>query len=216
MAKRKRSSVAAATPTADEPPSSDRSKMRRTDVPLPPKTSNPARRQSARGGTAATTDPNLNLDIIDGVTARLASPDGHESTGSASHLTPPAVNGSTTTKTPSTGTGGEVVSNVPSARLDTSAPTTKSKKTKAAMQHVTESNIGAVNSAKKNVTGPAAVGGDPADPEAAEGLDEEVEDEAEVRQALSRPPPVNSEYLPLPWKGRLGYVRCLQSSCTLT
>lgn len=42
------------------------------------------------------------------------------------------------------------------------------------------------------------------DPEA-EG-DEEA-DEEEIQAALSRPPPVNSDYLPLPWKGRLGYVR---------
>ena len=41
------------------------------------------------------------------------------------------------------------------------------------------------------------------DPEA-EG-DEEA-DEEEIQAALSRPPPVNSEVLPLPWKGRLGYV----------
>ncbi|RMD45047.1 hypothetical protein DV735_g93, partial [Chaetothyriales sp. CBS 134920] len=32
----------------------------------------------------------------------------------------------------------------------------------------------------------------------------------EVRHALSRPPPVNSPYLPLPWKGRLGYA-CLNT-----
>jgi hypothetical protein len=43
------------------------------------------------------------------------------------------------------------------------------------------------------------------DPEA-EG--EELADEEELKEALSRPPPVNSDYLPLPWKGRLGYVRC--------
>ena len=42
------------------------------------------------------------------------------------------------------------------------------------------------------------------DPEA-EG-DEEA-DEEEIQAALSRPPPVNSDYLPLPWRGRLGYVR---------
>lgn len=42
------------------------------------------------------------------------------------------------------------------------------------------------------------------DPES-EG-DEEA-DEEEIKAALSRPPPVNSDYLPLPWKGRLGYVR---------
>lgn len=37
--------------------------------------------------------------------------------------------------------------------------------------------------------------------------DEEVPVEAEeLKDALGRPPPVNSNYLPLPWKGRLGYV----------
>ncbi|TKA61193.1 UV-damage endonuclease [Friedmanniomyces simplex] len=46
------------------------------------------------------------------------------------------------------------------------------------------------------------------DPEA-EG-DEEAPDEEEVKEALSRPPPVNSDYLPLPWKGRLGYA-CLNT-----
>jgi hypothetical protein len=43
------------------------------------------------------------------------------------------------------------------------------------------------------------------DPEA-DG-DEEA-DEGEIQEALSRPPPVNSDYLPLPWNGRLGYVCC--------
>ena len=38
----------------------------------------------------------------------------------------------------------------------------------------------------------------------AEG-DEEAGEE-EITEALARPPPVNSEYLPLPWKRRLGYV----------
>ena len=35
--------------------------------------------------------------------------------------------------------------------------------------------------------------------------DEEI-DEAKIQEASLRPPPVNSSYLPLPWKGRLGYV----------
>jgi UV DNA damage endonuclease len=47
------------------------------------------------------------------------------------------------------------------------------------------------------------------DPEAAE--DEEV-DEEELKEALGRPPPVNSSYLPLPWKGRLGYVSDARTS----
>ncbi|KAL2840191.1 UV-endonuclease UvdE-domain-containing protein [Aspergillus pseudoustus] len=47
----------------------------------------------------------------------------------------------------------------------------------------------------------------PIDPES----DEEVPIEAEeLQEALSRPPPVNSSYLPLPWKGRLGYA-CLNT-----
>lgn len=39
---------------------------------------------------------------------------------------------------------------------------------------------------------------------------EEEPDEGELQAALSRPPPVNSDYLPLPWKGRLGYA-CLNT-----
>ena len=41
------------------------------------------------------------------------------------------------------------------------------------------------------------------DPEAD---DDEEAGEEEIQAALSRPPPVHSDYLPLPWKGRLGYV----------
>ncbi|KAL8650718.1 MAG: hypothetical protein Q9210_003657 [Variospora velana] len=40
---------------------------------------------------------------------------------------------------------------------------------------------------------------------------EEEADEEEIKEALSRPPPVNSDYLPLPWGGRrLGYA-CLNT-----
>jgi len=44
------------------------------------------------------------------------------------------------------------------------------------------------------------------DPEADE--EEGEVDPEEIKKAVSRPPPVNSDYLPLPWKGRLGYA-CL-------
>jgi UV DNA damage endonuclease len=33
-----------------------------------------------------------------------------------------------------------------------------------------------------------------------------AEDVDTLRKEAARPPPVNSDYLPLPWKGRLGYV----------
>lgn len=52
------------------------------------------------------------------------------------------------------------------------------------------------------------------DAEAEEELGEDEEDE--VREALARPPPVNSDYLPLPWKGRLGYVGHLSRLCLQT
>ncbi|OJD16976.1 UV damage endonuclease UvdE [Emergomyces pasteurianus Ep9510] len=45
------------------------------------------------------------------------------------------------------------------------------------------------------------------DPEANVDISADIE---EVKEALARPPPVNSSYLPLPWKGRLGYA-CLNT-----
>lgn len=44
------------------------------------------------------------------------------------------------------------------------------------------------------------------DPESEEDVPLEAE---ELQDALTRPPAVNSSYLPLPWQGRLGYVRFL-------
>ncbi|KAK6383019.1 UV-damage endonuclease [Exophiala oligosperma] len=43
-----------------------------------------------------------------------------------------------------------------------------------------------------------------------EGEEEDEADPEELKEAISRPPPVNSGYLPLPWKGRLGYA-CLNT-----
>ena len=40
--------------------------------------------------------------------------------------------------------------------------------------------------------------------------DDPEADPEELQAALARPPPVNSSYLPLPWKGRLGYA-CLNT-----
>lgn len=41
------------------------------------------------------------------------------------------------------------------------------------------------------------------DPEADVDIPVDIKD---IKEAASRPPPVNSNYLPLPWRGRLGYV----------
>lgn len=48
------------------------------------------------------------------------------------------------------------------------------------------------------------------DPESDEDIPVEAE---ELKEALGRPPPVNSSYLPLPWKGRLGYVSGASRRC---
>ncbi|GAB7360365.1 hypothetical protein MBLNU230_g8323t1 [Neophaeotheca triangularis] len=73
-------------------------------------------------------------------------------------------------------------------------------------QEQAEDAPAAVEPAKK-VAPPKKSTDQAADPEV-EG--EEEADEEEIQEALSRPPPVNSDYLPLPWKGRLGYA-CLNT-----
>lgn len=52
------------------------------------------------------------------------------------------------------------------------------------------------------------------DPESDEDVPLEPE---ELSEALGRPPPVHSSYLPLPWKGRLGYVSrpAIKALCNL-
>ena len=62
----------------------------------------------------------------------------------------------------------------------------------------------ATNSASKKAS---AVDPKIVDPEA---VGDEPASADEVKAALERPPPVNSDYLPLPWKGRLGYA-CLNT-----
>ncbi len=47
------------------------------------------------------------------------------------------------------------------------------------------------------------------DPEERDLFDVQEENDINViKREGARPPPVNSDYLPLPWEGRLGYVNC--------
>ena len=67
----------------------------------------------------------------------------------------------------------------------------------------------AEQAAKKAVTKPTKKGEDEdgtfkPGPEADD--DQITEDLDTMKNEAARPPPVNSDYLPLPWKGRLGYV----------
>ncbi|KAF1944233.1 UV-endonuclease UvdE [Clathrospora elynae] len=214
MAKRKRSATVAATPTAKEASNPDRAKSRRTEVPLSPVVAKPPRRQSARGVAATKTDPSVNPEILDGVSALRASPDGHEDAGTDS-IVNPAVSNDTADGVSAAPDATTEVQTLPSASVSGNVVATvasKNKRKKAGAQHVKVedegSTIGAVNGVAGDITDPAASAG-VGDPEDADG-DVENEDEAEVKEALSRPPPVNSEYLPLPWKGRLGYA-CLNT-----
>jgi hypothetical protein len=46
-----------------------------------------------------------------------------------------------------------------------------------------------------------------------DGNDKVLKDIDTVRKEAQRPLPVNSDYLPLPWKGKLGYVSLQQKMC---
>jgi UV DNA damage endonuclease len=201
MAKRKRSAVAAPDASA-----MDRAKIPHTEVPLPPNVASdapkPTRRQSSRAGKNAPTNPNTNPDVLDGVSALRASPDGHEEGNPESHLVSTMSNG--------TANGAATESAPPSktpAGKDTTVPATKGGRKKASAPQVKvepeESTSVAIDSVAKKPSAASGNTGMTGDPEEDEGLEE---DEVEVKEALSRPPPVNSDYLPLPWKGRLGYV----------
>jgi UV DNA damage endonuclease len=213
--------------------------MRRSEVPLPPnatgKETKVTRRQSSRGGNAAVTNPDVNPEVLDAPNALRASPDGHECAEGEAHLhqhdidAGSAVNGvnassakpstsqSATTEVkaiPSTSTESVGEAGAIAATPAATEQTGKAKRKKNGVQHVKkesgDSNLPGTNGVLGNVTAPAEDAGVTGDPEA-EGVDGEEGDEVELKAALSRPPPVNSEYLPLPWKGRLGYVRTLHN-----
>ena len=213
----------------------DRSKMRRSEVPLPPKDEGKEtkipRRQSSRGGKVAVTNPDVNHEVFDAPNALRASPDGHECTEGQTHLHPHdigagnAVNGiNSASSKPSIPqaattesrivplTGAESIKEV--GAISATPAAGRAKRKNASTQHVKteggERAITSTNGALGNLIAPAEDAGVTGDPEA-EGIEGEEGDEVELKEALARPPPVNSGYLPLPWKGRLGYVRALHN-----
>jgi len=160
--------------------------------------------------------------------ALRASPDGHEDAPLNSILKPPVSNGvaEDTSLTSNETTGVKVhpspganvaaaIGDGPKAKGAVSVATTaKNKRKKAGAQQVKveddDGAFGAVDGVAESATAPAVSAGVPGDADDADGLEAGEDEEQEVKEALSRPPPVNSEYLPLPWKGRLGYA-CLNT-----
>ncbi|EMC95041.1 hypothetical protein BAUCODRAFT_35040 [Baudoinia panamericana UAMH 10762] len=180
---------------------------------------------------AFTVNPNLNSDVLDAPNATRASPDGEinpdlvpqaetHRAGSESPLSdapaidePPKKKGRSK-KIANAAKDVHEAEAVVSAVVDAAESKTalpkqgRGKKVKQEDDDVELADIPAKPAATKKAKKSEEQDLAERDPEA-EG-DEEAPDEEEVKEALSRPPPVNSDYLPLPWKGRLGYA-CLNT-----
>jgi UV DNA damage endonuclease len=219
--KRKRSSVAAAsTPSTGPPP------IHETLI-LPPSSSTavktpPAKPQASRRGTVDT-NPAHNADIMDGKEALRASPDADEA-GEA--LDVKKANGGPP-KPPSmtNGMNGALKEEASDSPLSDAPPETPiSTPAKKQKKTPTKSSIAgkkgsdeikafkAEQAAKKAVeTRVKKEDADERDQRVDPDGDEAgpIEDVDVLKREAGRPPPFNSDYLPLPWKGRLGYVGSL-------
>lgn len=163
----------------------------------------PIRRASTRKTiqpppAAIDANPDTNGDVVDGKTALRASPEGADHDGMLNGDNMPTKKGrkaANGTLTPKTKVKPEPDESSLSELSDIEDPSAAQKgpvkKTPASKKPAAKQN-GDVDGAD-----PEAEGDEDADPE-------------EIKEALSRPPPVNSSYLPLPWKGRLGYA-CLST-----
>ncbi|KAK4978426.1 hypothetical protein LTR66_010595 [Elasticomyces elasticus] len=168
-------------------------------MPKPPPPNPPERRTSARGAAKNITNPDINGKIIDAPDALRASPDSDVN----EKIVPgPVKYDESSDESP--------LSDVPEVQPPNKKKALAKTGGKAKATTTTKAEIaGAGTALQTPSTKKSKTKGedDPGDPEA-EG--EEEADEEELKEALSRPPPVNSDYLPLPWKGRLGYA-CLNT-----
>ncbi|KAM0720049.1 hypothetical protein Q7P37_004185 [Cladosporium fusiforme] len=189
------------------------------------------RRASARNASAAVVNPDESRDIIDAPDATRASPDNTPAEEivpgplklegekrSESPLSdapdvveppkPKAARGKKAAAQKNLKEAESVVAAVVDA-AESKAPAKKGrgKKKEVKVEDEGETAAIAASTPAKN-TPKKAASGEAEDPEG-EG-DDEVADPEELKSAAARPPAVNSSYLPLPWKGRLGYA-CLNT-----
>ena len=209
MAKRKSSTFsqgADSTPGLIHMPSFDHL------LPRPTKRRASQRKQNHLPPKPTSTNPDINAEVLDGPEALRASPDAEEKDetldvdkiegGIATHIKDEEDT------VPSLVTSGESESSLSDMSdveppLNNKPQTAKSRKTlKIPSQMGMAQKLPSTGPTKKVESKEPQF----LDPEA-DG--EEEADEEEIQAALSRPPPVHSDYLPLPWKGRLGYVRTL-------
>lgn len=187
MAKRKRSSGNATAPS---------SHSATEQAPTTPSGSAPVQQASRRRPTQpkpATIDanPDTNRNVLDGQEALRASPDAE---GDGEKFREDKIQNNRAKK-------------VAKTIVATAKPTNNKESSDSSLSELSDILKSPSTQSKKKTT-MANVAASFLDPEAdAEDLDVDPE---ELSTALSRPPPVNSSYLPLPWKGRLGYA-CLNT-----
>ena len=170
---------------------------------MPPPLENllpPPKRQARRNIPKDMTNPNKNEQVLDGAQALRASPDATEKSEKLNvkkiGLKEKQIKGEDDSPPSLVEDEGSESSlselSDPASPSQPIAKPTKPSKKKVKSEPAVE----------KEDSGARYV-----DPEAE---DDEEAGEEEIQSALSRPPPVNSDYLPLPWKGRIGYA-CLNT-----
>jgi UV DNA damage endonuclease len=137
------------------------------------------------------TNPQVNPEVIDAPNAYRASPDSDVD----QRIAPGPIKSEEGSESP--------LSDVPDAEPSAKKRNTKKAAAKTGAAVKKENGDAAAEATPKKTPVKKAANDDMDDPEAE---DFEEADEAAVNEASRRPPPVNSDYLPLPWKGRLGYV----------
>jgi UV DNA damage endonuclease len=211
--KRKRGSVAvAADPTLPPGLESGRSAPKRQATRLP----------------EVDTNPDHNAEILDGKTALRASPDADgvreafQVPITQGTLAPPVKTNDTyecTRRNNSDSSLSELSDTIPVATPAKKLKKSPTKSSIAAKKGSDEIKAFRAQQAAKKVgetNGKKVLGGDEWDKRQDPDGDDTgpVEDVDTLKLEAARPPPVNSNYLPLPWKGRLGYVSTiLYSSC---
>ncbi|KAJ8070096.1 hypothetical protein OCU04_000493 [Sclerotinia nivalis] len=216
--KRKRSSVAT-TPTVDGASTQILPPSQSTSIKPPP--ARPSRQLSRRG--KPDTNPEHNTDIIDSKTALRASPDADDSGESFDlkkikvETTPVKENGvenpikNEDSDSPLSDIGDDIPAPAP-AKKQKKAPTKSSIAAKKGSDEIKAfvAEQAAKKATVKNIK--KEDGEDEWDKRVGPDGDEEgqMEDADAIKLEARRPPPVNSDYLPLPWKGRLGYA-CLNT-----
>lgn len=199
--KRKRSSVAVPSEASPAP------------APiLPPETAQkPGLSRRASKRTKFDTNPDHNGDIVDGQTALRASPDADEE-GEALDVKK-ITNGAPVT--PAKPNGIKKENGAQTEESDTLTTGKKPKKTPtkssiSAKKGSDEIKAFKAEQAAKKAAAPKVKKEDDDEWDSRQDPDGDEAPPAEDADAVKlegrRPPPVNSDYLPLPWKGRIGYV----------